>query len=62
MNRLSTEQGNYAVSKTETTPCDDAAIMSLWRECGLPECFLGNGGTNHKLVAFADRIRSSTSR
>jgi hypothetical protein len=27
----------------------------LWRECGLPEYFLGNGGTNHKLVAFAER-------
>lgn len=31
----------------------DAAVMRLWREVGLPEYFLGNGGTNHKLVAFA---------
>lgn len=38
--------------------CDDATVMRLWRECGLPEYFLGNGGTNHKLVAFMDRIRS----
>lgn len=32
---------------------DDAAVMRIWRECGLPEYFLGNGGSNHKLVAFA---------
>lgn len=38
--------------------CDDAEVMRLWRECGLPEYFLGNGGTNHKLVAFAARIQS----
>lgn len=38
--------------------CDDREVMRLWRECGLPEFFLGNGGTNHKLVAFADRIRN----
>jgi len=42
---------------THTTPCHDAKIMQLWRECGLPEHFLGNGGTNHKLVSFAARIR-----
>lgn len=41
----------------QASPCDDAEIMRLWRECGLPEHFLGNGGTNHKLVAFADRVR-----
>jgi hypothetical protein len=29
----------------------------MWRDCGLPEHFLGNGGTNHKLVAFAERFR-----
>jgi hypothetical protein len=40
---------------SETTmPCDDAEVMRLWREVGLPEYFLGNGGTNHKLVAFAE--------
>jgi hypothetical protein len=35
---------------------DDAAVMKLWRECGLPEYFLGNGGTNHRLVAFAQNV------
>lgn len=38
--------------------CDDGEIMKIWRECGLPEWFLGNGGTNHKLVAFAERVAS----
>lgn len=40
-----------------TIPCDDAEVMRIWRECGLPEYFLGNSGTNHKLVAFAKRLR-----
>lgn len=35
--------------------CDDAEVMRIWRECGLPEFFLGNGGTNDKLVEFAKR-------
>lgn len=39
--------------------CDDAAVMRIWRECDLPEWFLGNGGTNHKLMAFARRIREA---
>lgn len=39
---------------------DDAAVMRLWRECGLPEYFLGNGGSNHKLVAFARRCAELT--
>ena len=38
--------------------CDDAEIMRLWRECGLPEYFLGNGGTNYKLVEFSKRLRA----
>ena len=37
---------------------DDANVMRLWRECGLPEYFLGNGGTNHLLVALEKRIRT----
>lgn len=37
--------------------CDDAEVMRLWRKAGLPEYFLGNGGTNRKLVAFAALIR-----
>ena len=40
-------------AKSKPAPCNDAEVMRLWRECGLPEYFLGNGGTNHKLVAFA---------
>lgn len=39
--------------------CDDADVMRIWRECGLPEYFLGNGGTNHKLVAFAKACATS---
>jgi hypothetical protein len=31
-------------------------VEKLWRECGLPEYFLGNGGTNTKLYALYDRI------
>lgn len=38
---------------------DDAEVMRLWRECGLPEFFLGNGGTNHKLVEFAKRVAAT---
>lgn len=34
-------------------------IETLWREVGLPEYFLGNGGTNHKLYALYDAIRDS---
>ncbi len=37
---------------------DDTEVMRIWRECGLPEYFLGNGGSNHKLVAFAERLRA----
>ncbi len=44
-----------------TTPCDDAEVMRIWRECGLPEYFLGNAGSNHKLVAFARRLRQPIS-
>jgi hypothetical protein len=33
-------------------------IETLWREVGLPEYFLGNGKTNHKLYALYDRIRA----
>lgn len=43
------------MGKPETTqkPADDAGVMRLWRKAGLPEYFLGNGGTNYRLVAFA---------
>lgn len=39
---------------------DDAEVMRIWRECGLPEYFLGNGGSNHKLVAFAKACCTSS--
>jgi hypothetical protein len=42
----------YPVKAQETV--NDAEVMRLWRECGLPEYFLGNGNSNHKLVAFAE--------
>src|SRR5438045_2541257 len=41
---------------TQEAPVDDTEVMRTWRECGLSEYFLGNGGTNRKLVAFADRF------
>ena len=41
---------------------DDREVMRLWRECGLPEYFLGNGGTNDKLVAFAQAARLAPAR
>lgn len=31
-------------------------VEKLWREVGLPEWFLGNGGTNTKLYEFYDRV------
>ncbi|WP_293811275.1 hypothetical protein [uncultured Bosea sp.] len=34
------------------------AIERLWRDCELPEWFLGNGGTNHRLYDFARRFAS----
>jgi hypothetical protein len=34
-------------------------IEKLWREAGLPEYFLGNGGTNHKLYELYDRISAA---
>lgn len=34
------------------------AIERLWRDCELPEWFLGNGGSNHKLYDFARRCAS----
>jgi hypothetical protein len=33
-------------------------VEKLWREVGLPEYFLGNGGTNTKLYALYDAIRA----
>jgi hypothetical protein len=34
-------------------------VERLWREVGLPEYFLGNGGTNTKLYALYDAIRAA---
>lgn len=38
-------------------PVNDRAIADIWRDVGLPEYFLGNAGTNHRLVEFANRLR-----
>lgn len=40
--------------------CDDAEIMRIWRGCGLPEFFLGNDGSNFKLVEFSQSIVSAS--
>lgn len=32
-------------------------IETLWRECGLPEYFLGTDGSNHKLYDLYERVR-----
>jgi len=37
-------------------------IEKLWREVGLPEWFLGNGGTNTKLYELYDRIWGGAER
>lgn len=37
-------------------------IEKLWREVGLPEWFLGNGGTNTKLYELYDRIAKAPKR
>lgn len=50
-------RGPFGMDDTPAEPRDDAEVMQIWRECGFPEDFLGNGGTNHKLVAFAERLR-----
>lgn len=61
----------YRIGLTSGTPCPRGIpafvgnretamsrhqIEKLWREVGLPEYFLGNGGTNEKLYALYDRI------
>ena len=42
------------VRDVEVEQVDDAEAMRLWREAGLPEYFLGNRGTNAKLVRFVE--------
>lgn len=53
----------FAVGKCMSGECtrsvDDALVMRLWRKAGLPETFLGNGGTNRKLVRFARLVRAA---
>lgn len=46
----------------EPARCDDARTMEIWRECGLPEWFLGNGGSNHHLVEFRGRVLEEAAR
>jgi len=41
---------------------DDREVMRLWRQAGLPEYFLGNGGTNDRLVEFAKLIQQATAK
>lgn len=43
---------------SELARINDAEVMRLWRQAGLPEYFLGNGGTNVKLVEFAKLVAS----
>lgn len=38
----------------EQVDCGDAEVMRIWRERGLPEHFLGNRGTNWRLLQFAE--------
>lgn len=33
-------------------------IERAWRDADLPEWFLGNGGTNHGLYRFVDKVRA----
>ena len=35
-----------------TVRLSEAELMQLWRKAGLPEYFLGNGGTNVRLCEF----------
>ena len=45
------------LNEAENSFCDrERNVMRLWREAGMPEYFLGNGGTNQKLVAFAESV------
>jgi NTP pyrophosphatase (non-canonical NTP hydrolase) len=41
---------------------DWRVIEKTWRDAGLPEYFLGNGGTNHGLYAFAAALRALPAR
>lgn len=53
-------QGSYILVKPTVHP-----VEALWRKHGLPEWFLGNGGTNTKLYALYDdilRMRAPPSR
>lgn len=43
---------------SEATQIDVHPIERLWRQVGLPEYFLGNGGTNQKLYALFDAVRA----
>ena len=45
------------LNESEKSFCDrERNVMCLWREAGLPEYFLGNDGTNQKLVAFTEAV------
>ena len=40
----------------------EAEVMKLWRQVGLPEYFLGNGGTNVHLMTFVAAIEQATAK
>lgn len=51
--------GHGPVDASTSVPAgkvDDAEVMRMWRAAGLRESFLGNGGTNDKLVRFAELL------
>jgi hypothetical protein len=39
---------------------DDEQVMRIWRAAGLPESFLGNGGSNGKLIKFTQLVRDAS--
>ena len=41
---------------------DENKVMRLWRQAGLPEYFLGNGGTNARLCEFAGLIEAEAQK
>jgi hypothetical protein len=52
------DMGEVMMSSPVNETAGAHPVEKLWREVGLPEYFLGNGGTNTKLYALYDAIRS----
>lgn len=66
MDRLTYRRSLGLPERFPQAVAEDAVVQALpgvhpmermWREVGLPEYFLGNGGTNHKLYALYENIR-----